>query len=97
MHPSRKMKAIDRELFRRDLEASKLCKEPSELMMDLVSCYNTTLSDLLDKHAPLLKRLLMCVLGCLGLMLWLKRQNKFAENMKGFGRGLDVSRIESGL
>lgn len=88
MHPSRKMKAIDRELFRRDLEASKLCKEPSELMMDLVSCYNTTLSDLLDKHAPLLKRLLLCVLGC---------NNKFAENMKGFGRRLDVSRIESGL
>lgn len=50
------MKAMDRELFRRDLEASKLCQDPPELMTDLVSCYNTTLSDLLDKHTSLLKK-----------------------------------------
>ena len=50
------MKAIDRELFRSDLRASRLCQDPPELIMDLVSCYNTTLSDLLDKNAPLLKK-----------------------------------------
>ena len=48
----RKMKAIDRELFR----ASRLCGDPPESITDLVSCYNTTLSDLLDKHAPLFKK-----------------------------------------
>ena len=52
----RKMKAIDRELFRRNLRASRLCRDPPESIMDLVSCYNTTLSDLLDKHAPLFKK-----------------------------------------
>ena len=52
----RKMKAIDRELFRRNLRASRLCRDPPESITDLVSCYNTTLSDLLDKHAPLFKK-----------------------------------------
>ena len=43
------MKAIDRELFR-------LCPDPPESIADLVSCYNTTLSGLLDKHALLFKK-----------------------------------------
>ena len=51
-----KMKAIDHELFRRDLRVSWLCRDPPESITDLVSCYNTTLSDLLDKHAPLFKK-----------------------------------------
>ncbi|CAB4010661.1 Hypothetical predicted protein, partial [Paramuricea clavata] len=49
----RKIKDIDRELFRRDLRASRLCQNPPESIVDLVTCYNTTLSGLLDKHAPL--------------------------------------------
>ena len=44
------------ESIRSDLRASRLCQDPPELIIDLVSCYNTTLSDLLDKHAPLLKK-----------------------------------------
>ena len=52
----RKLKAIDRELLRRDLRASRLCRDPPESITDFVSCYNTTLSGLLNKHAPLFKR-----------------------------------------
>jgi hypothetical protein len=49
----RKIKDIDRELFRRDLRASRLCQNPPESIVDLVTCYNTTLSGFPDKHAPL--------------------------------------------
>lgn len=31
-------------------------QDPRESITGLVSCYNTTLSDLLDKHAPLFKK-----------------------------------------
>ena len=36
-----------------DLSASRLCKDPPSDLDKLVDCYNTTLVDLLDRHAPL--------------------------------------------
>jgi hypothetical protein len=36
-----------------DLSATKLCQHPPSELDMLVDCYNTTLADLLDNHAPL--------------------------------------------
>ena len=49
----RKIKAIDTTIFMADLSASRLCKDPPSDLEKLVDCYNTTLVDLLDRHAPL--------------------------------------------
>ena len=48
----RKLKSIDLEVFTDDLRASELLLDPPTLLTDLVRSYNTTLSSLLDEHAP---------------------------------------------
>ena len=48
----RKLKSIDLEVFTDDLRASELLLDPLTLLTDLVRSYNTTLSSLLDEHAP---------------------------------------------
>ena len=52
-----KVKAIDINAFRKDLQQSDLlcCEAPRELD-DLVSCYNFIFSGLLDKYAPIVKK-----------------------------------------
>src|SRR5688572_10377690 len=47
------IKSIDIEQFCSDLENSTMIKSPSSDLNELVQQYNTTLSALLDKHAPL--------------------------------------------
>ena len=49
----RRINNIDIEQFCSDLENSTLIKSPSADLNELVQQYNTTLSTLLDKHAPL--------------------------------------------
>lgn len=49
----RKTKAIDTTTFMEDLSASQLCQDPPSEPDKLVDCYNTTLAELLDRHAPL--------------------------------------------
>ena len=49
----RKTKAINTTTFVADLSATKLCQHPPSELDKLVDCYNTTLADLLDHHAPL--------------------------------------------
>ena len=53
----RKVKAIDINAFRKDLQQSDLlcCEAPRELD-DLVSCYNSICSGPLDKYAPVVKK-----------------------------------------
>lgn len=53
----RKVKAIDINAFRKDLQQSDLlcCEAPRELD-DLVSCYNSICSGPLDKYAPIVKK-----------------------------------------
>ncbi len=48
----RKIKDINFEEFGSDLAASGLIENPPTELFDLVDCYNNTLSDILDKHAP---------------------------------------------
>ena len=52
----RKTKAINIDAFRDELRSSQLCQNPPSTLPDLVSSYNSTLSRLIDKHAPLRKK-----------------------------------------
>ena len=52
----RKIKAIDIDSLTKDLEESDLCRDTPAELAELVHCYNTTLADLLDKHAPLQRK-----------------------------------------
>ena len=47
------LKSINMLKFQLDIRSSKLLTKPPTGLSELVSCYNTTLSLLLDKHAPL--------------------------------------------
>ena len=42
--------------FQSDLADTDLCRNPPEALEDLAKCYNSTLKDILDKHAPLITR-----------------------------------------
>ena len=48
----RKVKAINRDEFMRDISASKLTTDRFDDVNDLTNAYNDILSKLLDKHAP---------------------------------------------
>jgi hypothetical protein len=54
----RKVKAIDHTAFLQDLQESSLVKSPAPDLETLLAQYNSTLSDLLDKHAPFKSKLL---------------------------------------
>ena len=52
MARTRKIKGIDNNAFRSDLEQCDIVKSPSCDLDALVDAYNTELRDVLDKHAP---------------------------------------------
>ena len=52
----RKLKSIDFDPLRSDLEKSKLCTRDFSNLCELTSSYNSALSSLLEKHAPPLKK-----------------------------------------
>ena len=52
----RKNKDRDRQTLRNELAETKLCLNSPNTLDDLVDCYNSTLSSLLDRHAPLLTK-----------------------------------------
>ena len=49
----RQLKSIDMDALRADLTTSELCTNVFTDLDTMVSCYNSTLSSLLDKYAPL--------------------------------------------
>ena len=49
----RQLKSIDMDALRADLTTSELCTNVFTDLDMMVSCYNSTLSSLLDKYAPL--------------------------------------------
>ena len=56
----RKLKNIDLQAFQADIAASDLCTTSSwSSLDDLVRCYNATLSQILDNHAPLRKKVVI--------------------------------------
>ena len=52
----RKVKAIDWDSFKRDLRSSELLQQTPIALDDLVTSYNSTLSNVLNKHAPVRTR-----------------------------------------
>ena len=52
----RKLKSTDFDSLRSNLEKSELCTRDFSSLCELTSSYNSTLSSLLDKHAPLKKK-----------------------------------------
>src|SRR6218665_187944 len=53
----RRISSINLESFKLDLEAFSLLTNPPTDHNDLLSAYNSTLSDLLNKHAPVITKL----------------------------------------
>ena len=56
----RKIKSIDLDHFREDLRSSDLCNKIYPSLDDMVSGYDSSLSSILDKHAPLKTKTLVC-------------------------------------
>src|ERR1043165_5817506 len=56
-HSFRLIGSIDYQAFTKDILHSQLVLNPPSSVDDLLSCYNSTLSDLLDIHAPLITKL----------------------------------------
>ena len=47
-----KLKSINVDSFKNDIKVSELCSWDFTDLDELVSCYNATLTKLIDKHAP---------------------------------------------
>ena len=56
----RKLKSIDLDALRRDLVGSELCCKDYTDLDELASSYNSTLTTLLDKHAPMKTKKVVC-------------------------------------
>ena len=49
----KKIKAIDKKKLQKELMSSQLCVNTQDALTQLVECYNRTLSQALDQHAPI--------------------------------------------
>ena len=56
----RQLKAIDFDALRQDVEKSELCTREYSDLNELTSSYNSTLTSLLDKHAPMKEKVVVC-------------------------------------
>ena len=57
LHSFRRLHSIDTNSFLDDLKSSPLITNPPESLDSLLVAYNTTLSSLLDQHAPVITKL----------------------------------------
>ena len=55
-HLTRAIHSINVERFARAVISSRLITHPPSNLSDLIDCYNSTLTNLLDKHAPLVSK-----------------------------------------
>ena len=77
----RNTKAVDIESFKDDLRKSRLCQDPPDALTDLVSCYGSTMTSLLDKHAPLQKKTITVRLQ----VPWFNNEVKEAKRLRRRG------------
>ena len=77
-------KTINIESLKKDIQLTTLCLEPPEAIDDLMTCYETTLSDVLDKHARLIIKSIT-VRPYRGSVMKLRRQNNYVENVRMYG------------
>ena len=54
----RKIRSVDLDSFCSDLAASELCQDTPRELNKLVDCYNRTLTSVLNKHAPLQRKII---------------------------------------
>ena len=54
------LRAIDFDALRQDVEKSELCTREYSDLNELMSSYNSTLTSLLDKHAPMKEKVVVC-------------------------------------
>ena len=57
-HLTREIHSINVERFARDIISSRLITHPPSNLSDLIDCYNSTLTNRLDKHAPLVSKII---------------------------------------
>ena len=86
----RKIKDIDRQSLRNEVAETKLCLNSPNTLHDLVDCYNSTLSSLLDGHAPLLTKRFKIRPLCPGLTMTLNKQGRKGEGQRKNGDALGV-------
>ena len=55
----RRTKQINVSTFKADIAASNLCRITTSSLDDIAKCYDDTLSHILDKHAPLQKKVVV--------------------------------------
>ena len=75
----RSLKSINITSFMKDLGESKLCLDAPTQLDSLVSCYNNTLSAVLDRHAPLKRR----IVTCRAMVPWYDEEIKLAKKESG--------------
>ena len=76
----RSLKSINITSFMKDLGESKLCLDAPTQLDSLVSCYNNTLSAVLDRHAPLKRRVVTSGLWYHGMMRKSNLQRRTEES-----------------
>ena len=81
----RKLKSIDFDSLRSDLEKSKLCTRDFSNLCVLTSSYNSTLSSLLEKHAPSLKKTVISRQRVPGLTVISRKQLGRGEGLRKNG------------
>lgn len=74
----RKLKAIDIEDLKQELAISELCHNSPDSLNDLVKCYNNTLTQALERHAPLRSK----VIRSRPLVPWFNEDIKNARREK---------------
>ena len=79
----RQLRAIDFDALRQDVEKSELCTREYSDLNELTSSYNSTLTSLLDKHAPMKEK----VVVCRQWLLWFNNEIKCAIRTRRKGNG----------
>ncbi|CAB3986805.1 AP-2 complex subunit alpha [Paramuricea clavata] len=75
----RSLKSINITSFMKDLGESKLCLDAPTQLDSLVRCYNNTLSSVLDRHAPLKRR----IVTSRAMVPWYDEEIKLAKKESG--------------
>ena len=90
----RKSIPLDIESFKDEPRESKRCQDPPDAIADLVSCYGSIMTSLLDKYTPPQTKTIMVRPG----VPWINNEIKEAKRVRrkyGEGRGLSHIRLIS--
>ena len=81
-------------MFKNDISSSELCVNSFTDIDELSRCYDTTLSSIRDKHAPMTTKRMVVRPVYLGLLMILKSLKLNDENVKENCFNLDAPVIE---